>query len=80
MHGVELSSDLMSDPIRLGFIQRALDSASLIIQTQFESETFRKSFHYTMVRYKTLIPSNIYAEIYKLPKNRITTGHLHTTP
>ncbi|RAO64684.1 uncharacterized protein BHQ10_000696 [Talaromyces amestolkiae] len=48
MHGVELADDLMSDPIRLGFIQRALDSASLIIQTQFESETFRQSFHYTM--------------------------------
>lgn len=50
MHGVESPEDLMSDPIRLGFIQRALDSATLIIQTQFESETFRQSLYYTMVR------------------------------
>ncbi|KUL85970.1 hypothetical protein ZTR_06494 [Talaromyces verruculosus] len=48
MHGVESAEDLISDPIRLGFIQGALDSASLIIQTQFESEAFRQSFHYTM--------------------------------
>lgn len=53
MHGVESAEDLISDPIRLGFIQRALDSASLIIQTQVESEAFRQSFHYTMVSFLT---------------------------
>jgi hypothetical protein len=54
MHGVESAEELLSDPTRIGFIQRALDSASLIIQTQYESEAFRQAFRYTMVRFSKL--------------------------
>lgn len=50
MHGVESAEELISDPSRIGFIQRALHSASLLIQTQFESKAFRQAFRYTMVR------------------------------
>jgi hypothetical protein len=86
MHGVDSADDLISDPIRLGFVQRALDSASLIIQTQYESEAFRQSFHYTMVRSNThkkqiYLVSSLRAEMHPRAKIiRITTAHLHTTP
>ncbi|CAI7636475.1 unnamed protein product [Penicillium glandicola] len=48
LQGVGSENDLSSDPARIEFIQRALDSASLIIQTQYESDQFRQAFHYTM--------------------------------
>ncbi|CAI7604995.1 unnamed protein product [Penicillium discolor] len=48
LQGVGSAEDLSSDPARIEFIRRALDSASLMIQTQYESHEFRRSFHYTM--------------------------------
>ncbi|OQD97180.1 hypothetical protein PENSOL_c013G06366 [Penicillium solitum] len=48
LQGVGSAEDLSSDPARIEFIRRALDSASLIIQTQYESHEFRRSFYYTM--------------------------------
>ena len=52
MHGVNSEDDLTSDPARIPYIRKALDSAGLIIQTQFESNMFRQAFRYTMVRLK----------------------------
>lgn len=49
MNEVHSADDLTWDPARIAYIQKALDSASLIIQTQFESVKFRKAFQYTMV-------------------------------
>lgn len=49
LQGMGSVDDLSSDPVRIGFIQRALESASLMIQTQYESPDFRRSFKYTMV-------------------------------
>ncbi len=40
----------------MGFIQKAIDSASLLIQTQFESEDFRGGLRYTIVRTKPKSP------------------------
>ncbi|CEJ61253.1 hypothetical protein PMG11_09790 [Penicillium brasilianum] len=48
LQGMGSVDDLSLDPVRIGFIQRALDSASLMIQTQYESPGFRRSFKYTM--------------------------------
>lgn len=49
MHGVESADDFL-DASRQAFVQKALDSAALLIQTQFESETFRRDIRYTIVR------------------------------
>ncbi|KGO46783.1 hypothetical protein PEX1_001800 [Penicillium expansum] len=48
LQGVGSVDELTSDPARVEFIQRALDSASLIIQTQYESDEFKRAFQYTM--------------------------------
>ncbi|TPX12711.1 uncharacterized protein E0L32_000888 [Thyridium curvatum] len=36
------------DSMRIGFVKRAVDNACLLIQTQFESESFRRGIRYTM--------------------------------
>lgn len=43
------ADDLKSDPVRIEFIRRALESASLMIETQHESTNFRRSFKYSIV-------------------------------
>lgn len=50
LHSIESAADLEQDSTRVTFIRTALDNASLLIQTQFESEAFRRDFRYTMVR------------------------------
>lgn len=50
LHNIESAADLEQDSIRVTFIRTALDNASLLIQTQFESEAFGRDFRYTMVR------------------------------
>ncbi|KAJ5578606.1 uncharacterized protein N7459_007570 [Penicillium hispanicum] len=48
LQGMESVEDLRSDPARIEFVQRALDSASLMIQTQHESPAFRRALKYTI--------------------------------
>ncbi|PYI07542.1 hypothetical protein BO78DRAFT_396400 [Aspergillus sclerotiicarbonarius CBS 121057] len=47
LHGLD-SADERPDPNRLAFIQKALDNASLLIRTQFESDNIRRQFQYTI--------------------------------
>ncbi|KAH6967825.1 hypothetical protein BKA56DRAFT_597241 [Ilyonectria sp. MPI-CAGE-AT-0026] len=48
LHSIESAADLGQDSTRIAFICTALDNASLLIQTQFESEAFRRDFRYTI--------------------------------
>ncbi|KAH8669088.1 hypothetical protein BX600DRAFT_497041 [Xylariales sp. PMI_506] len=47
LHGIE-STDGGSDSIRLDFLQKALDNALLVLQTQYGSEMFRARFRYAV--------------------------------
>ncbi|KAL5332525.1 hypothetical protein BJX70DRAFT_392914 [Aspergillus crustosus] len=48
LQDIESAEDLTSDAARMKYIERALESACLIIQTQYNSTELRKFFHYTM--------------------------------
>ncbi|KAJ5438499.1 uncharacterized protein N7458_009497 [Penicillium daleae] len=48
LQGMGSADDLKSDPVRIEFIRRALESASLMIETQHESTNFRRSFKYSI--------------------------------
>ncbi|KAH8896861.1 hypothetical protein GQ53DRAFT_528128 [Thozetella sp. PMI_491] len=47
-HGLESAASNAPDASRLAFIRKALDSASLLIQTQFESDMFQAKLRYTI--------------------------------
>lgn len=50
LHGMEPeSASKAPDTNRLEFLQKALDNASLLIRTQFESDNFRRRLRYTLV-------------------------------
>lgn len=50
IHGIEPeSASKPPDTNRLEFLQKALDNASLLIRTQFESDNFRRRLRYTLV-------------------------------
>ncbi|KAJ6069406.1 hypothetical protein N7499_011293 [Penicillium canescens] len=48
LQGLELPHDLDSDPARIEYIQRAFETACLIIRSQFDSTRLRKSFKFAM--------------------------------
>ncbi|CAI7567171.1 unnamed protein product [Penicillium pancosmium] len=48
LQGMGSPDDLSSDPVRIDFIRRALDSASLIVETQHDSTSFRRAFKYSI--------------------------------
>ena len=48
MHGMNPEGDV-PDANRLGFIQKALDNANLLLQAQFASGDFRRRLRYSMV-------------------------------
>lgn len=57
LHGAELIEGEL-DPVRLGFVKTALASACLLLQTQWESRSFRRAFRYTIVGFLLSVSAN----------------------
>ena len=52
LHGVK-PGEYIDDPSRILFIQKAVDSAKLILRTQLESTKFRRALRYAVVSMKS---------------------------